>query len=318
MKNENINLYFETSAINYLLDHVFSEPRNSSIETKKLQISKKRRWYISTVTLWEIFLTKHEERRYQLFDFSRCLFYDFLISTPEEIIINYIKSGCPGTEKRHELISSSLFSKEWTLACKDLNYAFQPDRSQVEEMTDHLRFLSDYFIKTPKGFKLQSFNNLDKVSNKLDWTFLQHIFNSLMKLYRYPPTDKEKYLLGITLQVTLIIICYGIGFDHLTIENFWNKDRKTEPLERLEYILKNFPDVFFRGPITNIAKMIFLQSQTKTGRGLYFDSLHTTYVTYSDLYVTNDGHFLDFKKANKQDSNMSKVIDVKEMKFFMA
>ena len=81
---ESVNrIYFETSGVNYLFDKVFSNPDFGSLATKKLQIEKGRKWQISNVTLWKIFLTKNEDRRYDLFDFSRCLFYDTLICSPE-------------------------------------------------------------------------------------------------------------------------------------------------------------------------------------------------------------------------------------------
>jgi hypothetical protein len=309
-------LYFETSAVNYLFDNVFSSSEKSSVKTKEFQLKKNRKWYISSITLWELFLTKNLSRRFNLFDFSRCLFFDQLIASPEEIITNYIKSKCPSIEKRYDLASRSLFSNEWTIACKNLNYEFQPERSQIESITKHLRFLGEYFIKTKRGYRLRSFDDFDQVSTKINAAFLKYIFKSLLKIYGDNPSEDIKYYIAVSLQVTLMILCYGIGLDHSTIENFWNGVKRLEPLERLEYTLKTFPDIFFRGPIANISRMIIQQSLSTTGRGLYFDSLHSIYTTYCDLYVSNDQHFLDFKKTNQKDPNMSKVIAVKNMKFF--
>lgn len=59
-----------------------------------------------------------------------------------------------------------------------------------------------------------------------------------------------------------------------------------------------------------------LQSNNKTGRGLYFDSLQAIYTTYCYLFVTNDDHFLKYKNENKNDPNMLKVISVKDLEFF--
>lgn len=309
-------IYFETSAVNYLFDKVFSSPNHSSIKTKNLQIKKNRKWYISSITLWELFLTKDITRRYDLFDFSRCLFYDYLIASPEEIITNYVKNNCPQIEKKYDLTSHSLFYKEWTNACKNLAYKFQPERSQIESYTKHLRFLGEYFVKTKNGYVLKSFDDFDQVSTKIDGAFLKYIFNSLQKKYGDNPTEDIKYFIAVSLQVTMMILCYGIGLDQSTIENFWNGVARLEPLGRLEYLLETYPNIFFRGPLANISRMIIQQSQNKTGRGLYFDSLHSIYTTYCDLYVSNDQHFLDFKKTNHRDPNMSKVISVRDMKFF--
>jgi len=322
---ESVNrIYFETSGVNYLFDKVFSSPDFGSLATKKLQIEKGRKWQISNVTLWEIFLTKSEDRRYDLFDFSRCLFYDTLICSPEEIIINYIKSGCPVVETQYELDSKGLFSKEWTLACKDFDYAFQkdfdyafqPDREQLEDFTSHLRFMGDYFVKTKKGYTLKSYQSLDKVSHKINGAFLKYIHEKIQKLYGSPIDDEAKNYIAYSMQIVMIILCYGIGFDQQIIERFWNCERKIEPLERLEITVNKFPDIFFRGPLANITKMIILQSNNKTGRGLYFDSLQSIYITYSDLFVTNDDHFLKYKEENKTDPNIHKVIPVKDLNFF--
>src|ERR1035437_7643512 len=177
------SIYFETSAANYLFDNVFSRPDCSSIKTKNLQKQKGSKWYISNITLWEIFLTKNEKRRYDLFDFSRCLFYDYLIPSPEEIIINYIKGGCPIIEKRYELKSESLFAKEWTMACKNLNYAFQPDRYQLELRSQHFRSICEYFVVTKRGYLLSSYKDFNTISGKLDGAFIEYIFNKLLEIF---------------------------------------------------------------------------------------------------------------------------------------
>jgi len=304
------NIYVETSAVNYLFDNIFNSPKNSSLKTKELQISKGRKWYISSLTLWEIFLTKNEPRRFGLFDFSRCLCYDYLMPSPEEIIVNYIKSGCPKIEKRYELKSNSLFSDEWTHACANLNYAFQPDREQLEERTKSIRLMAEIFqtpLLVPK-----SIYNLNDSETKLTNAYLKYIFDKISRLYGDTIDDELVKFINVTLKVTLVLLCYGIGFDKPTIESFWNSLGKMEPLERLEYSIQHFPEIFYRGPITNISKMILIQ-MPKIGRGLYFDSLHSSYITYSDLYLTNDRHFINFKNTHNNDPNMLKIIDVRSL-----
>lgn len=317
MKNfEPKRFYFETSSVNYLFDEVFSKPDFGSIATKKLQVQKGRKWQISNVTLWEIFLTKEESRRYDLFDLSRCLFYDTLICSPEEIIVNYISSNCPKVEIPYELDSKALFSTEWTNACKNLDYAFQPDRDQLDSFSTHLRFIGTYFIKTSKGFSLKSYRELNEFSDRINGAFLQNIHERILKISG-PRNDEEfKNYIGYSIQIVMLILCFGIGFDQPTIERFWNKNKKTEPLERLDLLVNNYPDVFFRGPLSNITKMIMLQLKNKTGRGLYFDSLQSIYTTYADLFITNDEHFLRYKESNTYDPNMNKIISVKDIKFF--
>jgi hypothetical protein len=306
-------LYFETSGVNYLYDKVFDNSEISSVKTKQLQIQKGRKWQISIVTLWEIFLTTNQERRYDLFDFSRSLFHDTLICSPEEIIINYINNGCPNFETQYDLNSMSLFSKEWILACSNPNYFFEPDRVQLEAYTEHLRFVGNYFVKTSKGYILNSSFDLDNSSTKLDGAFLQYIYNKIVNRYGEETNNDFKRYVIYSIQVVLMTLCYGIGCDQQTIETFWNKDRRIEPLERLDIASEKYPEIFFRGPLSNITKMTLLQTKNKTGRGLFFDSLHTIYTTYCDLFITNDDHFMKLKYENQVDPNMDKIISATKL-----
>lgn len=308
-------IYFETSAVNYLYDNIFNDEKHSSIKTKKLQIKKGRKWYISNITLWEIFLTKNDSRRTDLFDFSRSLFYNDLIVSPEEIIINYIKKGCPVVEKFYNLKSKSLFSKEWKIASKKHNYFFEPDKKEIENHTFYYRFLGKYFTKVLNGYELDFKENSELIKEEKENYDLEKTFNKLIKLYGRNINKEHKKLLSISFQITLVILCYGICFDQPTIENFWNKIGIDKPLKRLEYTVDNFSDIFFRGPIVNISKMMILQAEKGSSRGVYFDAIHSIYTTYVDLYVSNDQHFLNFKKTNNSDFNMLKIVSVKDLKF---
>jgi len=311
-----MRLYFETSAVNYLANVVFSNPSFGSLSTKKFQNQKGNKWQISNITLWEIFLTKNAERRYHLFDLARCLFYDKLISSPEEIIINYIKSGCPKYEKKYELESRGTFSNEWTKACKNLDYIFQPDREQLNQLTDHFRFFGEYFGKSFKGFYLMPVAHTDEVTQKIGEAFLEASYDKLLKIAGNTTDETLKRYIKYSMQVVMLILCYGIGVDHSAIESFWNQERDIEPLERLKESIKKYPKIFFRGPIASITKMILLQSKNNGSRGLYFDSLQSIYITYSDLFITDDKHFLRFRDDNRNDPNMSKIISIRDINFF--
>lgn len=69
-----------------------------------------------------------------------------------------------------------------------------------------------------------------------------------------------------------------------------------------------------RGPIANMAKMYLAQSFDKS-RGLHLDSLHSVYTTYSDMFISNDPHFLSLNKLYEDDFNLMKIIDVKDLDF---
>lgn len=84
--------YFETSAVNYLMDNMSN---GDAIETKKLQLIKNRDWCLSPMTLLEILQTSDYGHRDQIISFSRRLFSEELLASPEETIIHYIQRGFP-------------------------------------------------------------------------------------------------------------------------------------------------------------------------------------------------------------------------------
>lgn len=102
-------VYFETSAINR-----FAKNRTvaDAIATKELRRNKRRRWVVSIVSLWEIFLTTQEDERAQLIDFSRFLFDENLISSPEELVVNFVDAGCPLHERKYPLVSRGVMVRE--------------------------------------------------------------------------------------------------------------------------------------------------------------------------------------------------------------
>lgn len=310
-----MNLYFETSAVNYLYDKVFTNSDIGSIQTKELQVSKARKWQISIITLWEIFFTNNAERRRDLFDFSRCLFYDDLIPTPEELITNYIRAGCPIEEKRYELRSKGLFSGHWQYACTNLDYFFEPEPIDIKSRNDAIRKLANTINVSENGYLLNFEPDFTNYQGRLDKAYLSYIQESVLQLTGSDKSEELKVLIAVTLQLTLIILCYGIGVDQPSIERFWNERGNPNPMARLEYCLNDFPDIFFRGPIANIAKMTISQNKGKRNRGLHNDSLHSIYVTYSDLFVTNDKHFSQFLDENLNDINTDKIMPVKEIDF---
>jgi len=307
--------YFETSAVNYLFDNVYNDEKFSSVKTRQLQILKNRQWQISNVVLWEIFLTKDETRKHNLLDFSRSLFYESLMPSPEELILGYIAKDCPINEDRFPLVSKSLLANHWKIACNDYNYWFNIEEKQIENITNHLRNVNRIFNKKYNGFELKNIRDYNTISDKIDTILLKSLFKRLVSLFRKDPDEKEMQFISISFQLTMILLCYGIGIDFQLIESFWNRDRKTEPLERLGITIEKYPDVFFRGPIANMAKMILVQSKKSPGRGMYLDSMHSVYTTYADLFFTNDSHFLLYADSNDIDFNMKKIINIKEVEF---
>jgi len=314
----NESFYFETSAVNALYHKFSSDDRFSSVETKKFQISKGRKWYISSAVLWEIFRTKDKNRRYYLFDFCRCLFYGHLITCPEELIVNYIKSGCPVFEKPYNLDSSNkgLFAKEWQCACDDARYYFEPDIDQLHSYSYAMQFLWKYLHKKQNGYELKGEKELLDHSYHLLGIRFESLLDKLVQEFGglTDMTDEKKQYVFIVFHVALVILCYGITLNKEIIEDYWNSKNISKPISRMEWLVENSIPIFFRGPLSNIAKMTVLQSNSKYSRGLHIDSLHSVYFTCIDMYFTSDDHFIDFK--NKiPDPNMLKIMNIADVEF---
>lgn len=308
--------YFETSAVNYFYDSVFGNDKlYSSIKTKELQLSKNRRWYISAIVLWELFLSGKKKRRDDLFDFSRKLFFDYLMPSPEEIIINYIKNGLNITENSYLLRSESVFAKEWEKACSDFNYWFEPNNKQLREYTEHFRLLGEILDTTIKGYENLIFNDIDINTIKIHKAFLKSIWDKVLKEFSSNPDEKAKLYVYISIHITMFILCYGVCFDQRIVEIFW-KDRGVDsPLARLEYCANNYLDIFYRGPIANISLMLLHQISTQSNRGMYFDSIHTIYISYSDLFFTNDSNLCKIKNTYNH-FNTRKIISVNNLEIY--
>ena len=172
------NIYFETSAVNFLAE---SYGAKDAIVTKGLQLAKGNRWYLSPVTLWEILLTTNPVDREQLIVFSQHLFYDYLLKSPAEICIDYIEQNCTPVQKYTDFHSSTEFAQLWTALCKDKQSTFQFDEQQLAEWTPHLKQISKKADKIINGITLSL--KLEKEEEKLF-----HLFNLI---YQSLPDKSE-------------------------------------------------------------------------------------------------------------------------------
>jgi len=300
--------YFETSAINK-----FAENRSigDAIATKELQHAKGRRWAISIVTLWEMFLTKNENDRNNLFNFSRFLFDEFLVPSPEEIIVNFVKAGCPNLEKKYPFKSHGLLSDEWRSACHDKQYFFCPSKHDLKFRTETWRGYSQ-FLNRIVNRKIAIATS--HKSHTLE-VFVDEIYNMFDYIENKKYISKEKECeLRIAIMYTLFLFCWGMAFDQLTIEKYWLEIGFKKPEERALFAASHFPQIFYRGPIANIARMTYLQFYSKYSRGAFFDSLHSIYIDYSDVFITNDTHFKRFRdNGNGFDPNHIKIKHMDEL-----
>jgi len=269
-------VYFETSAINKFAEN---RPIGDAIATKELQQEKGRRWLISIVTLWEIFLTTNKEKAKRLIDFSRFLFDEDLIGSPEEFITNFVSTGCPMYEKRYPLISKGVMSKEWKEACRNKTFLFHPSEQDLKFKTYFWRMFGKFIDNIVRNKKIVLSREDPK---ELTEVFISEIYESLdwVKETKYIDKDTEK-IIKSTIFYAMIIFCWGILFDQWTVEQFWKSKRLDAPKDRARYLAKNAPELFYRGPIAGMARMTYQQCKTKYTRGAFFDALHSLYIDYT-------------------------------------
>jgi hypothetical protein len=107
-------IYFETSAVNEL-SRVLSKESASRL---RIDLAKRNMyWHISPIVLWELMLTRDQLVREHVIMIGQILFAPTLLPSPEELIVSYIKSGCPVVELFYNLESCGEFAYHWKEIC---------------------------------------------------------------------------------------------------------------------------------------------------------------------------------------------------------
>lgn len=282
------NYYFETSAINYLANKYNWVDANC---TKAFQSVRGRRWLLSPVSLWEIFLTKDEAERERLIFFCKHLFYKKLLFAPSEIIIQYINQGCPLIEPRKYMFSRLKMQGTWKDLCENKGKTFNLDYQELRKRTNALFSLS-------KSMYLIFKNKIIDINNRSFESQLYGFLTDLLNKIRLKGIDRSRKTEKISLMFMFYILCLGIELDPSPINDFWNERKIDNHFERLDYLLKKYPILIRRGPFIEMALMACNQIHRKniSSRGLFFDCLHTIYLPYVDIFVTKDKHFSSLKE----------------------
>ncbi|GAB1259860.1 hypothetical protein [Aurantivibrio plasticivorans] len=303
--------YFETSAVNYLMD-IMSSP--DAVETKKLQLLKARDWCISPVTLLEILQTSDSERRNKIVNFAQLLFSNDLLASPEEAIIHYIKQGFPAEEKKVRLSSQSQLANVW----HDVSENSKEINVDIEQLKDRNIALKD-FTKIIH----QVINGKDNIviptsENESISYSLESWLNSLDFIKNAPPFNQElRTVFKLSIVYLILLICCQVGPCQDITDKLWNKLGINETKCRINYALNNWEPLIYRGPLSTAAKMAYSQSMVRFSRGAYSDSLHAMYLNYTDFLFSNDAHFKNLKNALAATPYFDRVQIISEVKFKM-
>ena len=284
-----------------------------AIATKAFQEVRGRKWVISPIAIWEILLTNDDERKEEIIYFSQHLFHNELMPSPEEMIIKYIEQGCPKVEKQRTLISEAAIAEIWRDLCKTPQKTFIYDRDDLKKKNKLIVDINNKLHKIIRNSDLTiDLGNdtllhgvsLERMVNSLSWVKAgEHISQEDRKIYK------------LSIFYMLIMLCSEVGVDPLSTQKFWSKLGIDDTAERAYYLIKNYETLVHRGPIVQMAYMVYAQRNSKYSRGLFWDSLHAFYLTYVDYMFSEDEHFQDLKNNISEHPNSLKIHKLSEVEW---
>ncbi len=287
-------MYFETSAVNFLVDKLRVQ---DAIATKSLQLAKGNRWYLSPVVFWEVFLTGDDTRMEQIIFFCQHLFFNELLKSPSEIIIDYIERGLPRTQFYKEFHSNTSIAHVWKNAAGNPSVKFVFDKELLSDWTGYLKRASKKVAAIVNNIVFSI--ELDKEEEAMN-VLINAVYENVDKAV------KEKGVAVIQKLAILFIVyflCLGIDLDARPVEDFWIRKGVQDKSDRLGFLLSHYPELLLRGPFFEFATMAVHQLNLKnsTGRGLFHDSLHCIYLPFVDVFSsTNDQHFTTYRDLRIQ------------------
>jgi len=300
--------YFETSAVNEFMKRFSLE---TAMATKQLQLNKGREWRLSPVALWEILMTSDENRRDKIVYFCQHLFNRELLPSPAELIIAFIEQGMPEVEKYRKLLSKTAIANIWRDLVDDKNKCFIIDynelRSRVKLVQDHTKDIhqivknGDLIISSEKSFL------------GLDLSLSSLIEELPFIKTRQFVVQEERLAYKVSLYYITLILCAEGELENEIIQKFWQKVGLNSTLDRILYVLQELPALVYRGPFYMMSCMTIAQTKGKYARGVWFDSLHSIYITYADQIFTSDRHFLKLRESIDEPMLWMKIHHVDEL-----
>lgn len=297
-------IYLETSAINHLAE-ISSEP--DAIATRQYHNEKGNKLMVSVVSIWEVLMTSNEIEREKLVFYMQNALYPKLIFSPSELIINFIKAGCPEYEPKKSIFTKLPIGDTWEDICQDNRKTFNFDTEDLKKRTKSIQRL----------FKRVDRAILDTVvEKKLSGSELKELADSIynnLNLSRDNNNNKDsEKIFKLAIIFISVILCAGIQLDNTPIEKFWEKLRISDIEKRITYIFNHYEILVHRGPFLSMALMAYNQivEDKKPNRGLFWDALHSLYLPYIDILLTKDKHFKELqKKVNHINFSKIKLIE---------
>jgi len=287
----NKNIYFETSAVNHMAG-MFKW--RDAVATKERQTEKGNRYYLSSVTIWEILLTSDHHKRENLIFYCQHLFHDELAASPSELIVEYINAGCPTVEKQRGLASKLPMGQVWKNIVEDKRSTFIFDKETLKIKTNLLRDTSKAMAKLVMPIAAGEPVGDGHLKAVADLVTL------ISKKESFDSKESHDVIRRLALLFIIYILCLETDLDISPVTNFWKDQDVSEMIERVAYVIQELPDLTLRGPFIQMALMAYSQTfciGIKPSRGLFLDCLHSIYLTYMDVFLTQDEHFRVLRDA---------------------
>lgn len=278
--------YLDTSALNFLADNVKDFDFLAGMK-EKLKFDL----FLSPVSLWEVLLNSNAERREYLIYWAQFNCASKLIKSPAEIIVEYIKQGCPSKDRkmfRDAPYSNMAMGKTWEYIHGKIDRTIPVDVNELKERSNGIR----QFSKSLK--KIINDMSDDSQKNYADDPFHNAMLMALENLEHRREIDKKtERIYKVTLVFIFFIACIGFELQNNVVRDFWVEKGIEDPFERLDFIIQNHSVLLVRGPVLEMAMMAEtqLQMDNSKSRGLLHDCMHTIYCYYADNVITSDTHF---------------------------
>jgi hypothetical protein len=276
-------IYLETSAVNLLAD---------ILDLRKPVRNSERRFFISPVTVWEILLTQSEERKEYLISFLQRSCSARMLPSPSELAIAYMRMGCPREEPRRRLRSRLALGTVWREICED------PDRTFIfdgDELKRRSQFVRGHFGDVARAARRAAIgaDTADAQSELL--SMLDGLIGCRQESRRTQCRYGERReIWRLAAYIMSLVLCAQVDFDPTPIISSWQRLRIDGVEGRIRFLLTHHPLLFRRGPFAEMAIVAYRQLRDGTHtRGILWDCMHAPYIVYSDLFVTNDAHFLN-------------------------
>ncbi len=267
-----------------------------ALATRILQQNKGRDWRISPACLWEILTTKNDQRKEQLLAFSQNLFSREILPSVSELIVEFVEQGMPLQGPIRSLTSQGMLAKTWRDIVDDRSRTFVYDKTEIRHRIKSIQNLT----KVAHGITRNSSSVLPGMD---DVAGMDAMLNSMVNQLPFvlagePLTNDDRHTYKLSIFFILHLFCSELEIENHPIQNYWGKVGIDSIEDRIVYVIEHLTGLVHRGPFLMMALMSKAQSNSngKYSRGVWFDCMHSVYLSYVSAFFTTDAHFNSLQK----------------------